>query len=232
MNSRFDTKPLANKSASTSPWVWPLFAAVALGLLVAGCYDNNTGETNIGGAVNFKLPAFPETGANAIQIFTEMHYQPSYRAQEGPRLLPPFESVPITGREQRYSSLEAYQGVEIPSELVSSYDPARGQLLFAVNCVVCHGPTLKGSEEQEESLKAPFLKFNPRPPLPANLTADLTKGASDGELFGFISGGGRQGLAAILRERESASPMPEFGLLLTVKERWTLVQYLRSQIGP
>ena len=214
------------------PWVWPLVAAVALGLLVAGCYNNNTGETSIGGAVNFTLPAFPETGANAVQIFTEMHYQPSYRAQEGPRILPPTDSVPQTGKEASYSSLEAYQDLEVPRELVRSYDPASAQHLFTVNCVVCHGPTLRGSEEQQDSARAKILNFELSGPLPANLTAAATKGASDGELFGFISGGGRQGLSAVLRGRESASPMPEFGLLLTVEDRWALVQYLRSQIGP
>ena len=232
LSTRFGARPIAGKAVSAAARIWPLFAAVSFALVALGCYNNNTGETSIGGAVNFTLPAFPETGANAIQVFTEMHYQPSYRAQQGPRLLPPSDSVPITGRELRYSSLEAYQGLEIPRELASTYVPARGQRLFAVNCVVCHGATLKGSEEQQESEKATFLKFNPRPPLPANLKGAATKSASNGELFGFISGGGRQGLSAVLRGRESASPMPEFGRLLTVEERWTLVQFLRSQIAP
>ena len=223
---------LAGVSPRAAAWMWPLLAFVLFALFASGCYNNNTGEANIGGAVNFMLPAFPETGANAVQVFTEMHYQPSYRAQQGPRLLPPSESVPITGRELSYSSLEAYQDLQIPNKLANSYDQATGQRLFAVNCVVCHGQTLRGFEEQQESAKATFLKFNPRPPLPANLIGAATKGATDGELFGFISGGGRQGLSAILRGRDSASPMPEFGRLLTVEERWTLVQFLRSQMGP
>jgi mono/diheme cytochrome c family protein len=230
--SLFGTRPDAKMSEGTLTWVWPLLAAVAMGLIVAGCYNNNTGETNIGGAVSFKLPAFPETGANAVQIFTEMHYQPSYRAQEGPRILPPSDSIPLTGKEERYASLEAYQDLEVPREFVRSYSPANAQRLFTVNCVVCHGPTLRGFEEQQDSERATILKFELRGPLPANLTAAATKDASDGELFGFISGGGRQGLSAILRGRESASPMPEFGLLLTVEDRWALVRYLRSQIGP
>ena len=235
MSIKVSTRSGASVLAGAAARIWPLFAAVSVALVALaalGCYNNNTGETNIGGSVSFTLPAFPETGANAVQVFTEMHYQPSYRSQQGPRLLPPSESVPVTGRELRYFSLEAYQALEIPTELASSYDQTRGQHLFTVNCVVCHGPTLRGSEEQQESAKAAFLKFNPRPPLPANLKGDLTKDATDGELFGFISGGGRQGLSAILRGRESASPMPEFGRLLTVEERWTLVQYLRSQMGP
>ena len=65
-------------------------AAVALGLFALlaalGCYNNNTGETRISEDIYFTLPAFPETGSNKVQVFTEMHYQPSYRSQEGPRL--------------------------------------------------------------------------------------------------------------------------------------------------
>ena len=41
--------------------------------------------------------------------------------------------------------------------------------------------------------------------------------------------GGRQGLSARLRDRDSTSPMPEFRLLLTEDERWALVRYLRSR---
>ena len=211
--------------------MWPLLALMVVGAVVSGCYNNNTGETNIGGAINFTLPAFPETGSNAIQIFTEMHYQPSYRAQEGPRLLPPEGSVPVSGRELKPTSLEEYAALSIPERFKRSYDPAKAQELFNINCMVCHGPTLRGSEETDESVKAKILRFMPRSPLPANLTLDVTRTSADGELFGFISGGGRQGLVARLRGRESSSPMPEFGRLLTEEERWTLVQFLRSKIG-
>ena len=70
-----------------------------------------------------------------------------------------------------------------------------------------------------------------RGPFPADLMADVTKSSTDGELFGFISGGGRQGLSARLRGRDSTSPMPEFQKLLTEQERWELVKFLRSRIG-
>ena len=78
-------------------------ALVSLGLFALlaamGCYNNNTGETVITQDIHFTLPAFPETGSNKVQIFTEMHYQQSYRSQEGPRLDPPESAVPITGKE-------------------------------------------------------------------------------------------------------------------------------------
>ena len=99
---------------------------VALALSTAlGCYNNNTGETNIGDAIRFKLPAFPETGSNKVQIFTEMHYQPSYRSQEGPRLDVPDSAVPITGKEVILTSVEEYEVLANPGG-----DPNNGQALF------------------------------------------------------------------------------------------------------
>lgn len=196
---------------------------VLLGATATACYDNNTGRTNIGGAVNFKLPAFPETGANAVQVFTEMHYQPAYRIQEAPRLLPPPDSVPVTGKEVTYATLQDYQKLAVPARTLGSYDAAKAERLYIINCLVCHGKLLRGD--------GPILGFMKRGPFPADLTSDGTKGSGDGELFGFITAGGRQGLAARLRGRESSSPMPEFRRLLTEEERWALVQYLRAKIG-
>ena len=221
--SVFGVKQRADKAAPSITAGLALLGLVLCAVVAAACYNNNTGETNIGGEINFTLPAFPETGGNAVQIFTEMHYQPSFRSQEGPRLLPPPDSVPVTGRELRYASLDEYRDLEIPDGLARSYDPATAQRLYEINCTVCHGPGLRGD--------GPMVEFMTRGPFPADLTSDATRGSTDGELFGFITGGGRQGLAAILRGRESASPMPEFRRLLTEEERWGLVQLLRSRIG-
>ena len=198
--------------------VW-LALAIAAAVFAVGCYNNNTGRTEVGPGVNFKLPAFPETGSNSVQVFTEMHYQPSYRVQEGPRILPPEGSVPVTGREITYTSLEEYAELSVPPDMKAEYSHETAVELYQINCQVCHGPSLRGD--------GPVARFITRGPLPANLTLELTQDSTDGEIFAFITGGGRQGLAAILRGRTSASPMPEFGKLLTEEERWTLVQYLR-----
>ena len=223
---------LLGRSVVLSRWAWMLVAVGLLAVLASGCYNNNTGEANVGGAISFKLPAFPETGSNVVEIFTEMHYQPSFRPQEGPRLLPPPDSVPVTGKELVYISLDEYRPLVVPDRLARSYDQEEAQALFSTNCAVCHGLGLKGD--------GVILRFWPkvpgtevlRGPVPADLTDELTRNATDGELFGFLSGGGRQGLAARERGRPSNSAMPEFRRLLTEKERWTLVQFLRSQIGP
>ena len=235
------------KDREPSGRVWRTLGAVSLlATLVfasSGCANLRTGDAEIPGIARFKIPAFPQTGANRVQLFTEMHYQPSYRAQEAPRLLPPADSVPFVAmgspeavvesdmilKELRYATLEEYKGLTIPARVVQSYDRASAQRLYTINCLVCHGSTLRGDEEEDEAARAKILRFMVRGPFPADLTSPLTQGSTDGELFAFVSNGGRQGLVAVERGRKSASPMPEFRLLLTEDERWSLVVYLRSR---
>lgn len=218
----------STSGSSTKPfWLKVAWPPALLALLVVmaalGCYNHRTGETTIGGAIRFKLPAFPETGAHAVNVFTEMHYQPSYRVQEVPRLLPAPDSVPVTGRAVQLRSLEEYRPLEIPLQVLQTYDAQRAQTLYQVNCQVCHGATLLGD--------GPMRQYLQGGPLPANLTLDVTRNATNGELFAFVSEGGRQGAAAVFRGRESTSPMPPFKFLLTDEERWTLVKFLRDTIG-
>lgn len=210
-------------------WAVPIFALLALAAV--GCYNNNTGETTIGDSINFTLPAFPETGSNAVQVFTEMHYQPSFRVQEGPRLLPPIDSVPVTGKEIRYTTADEYSALTIPDRAAQSYDQARAQNLYDINCSVCHGSGLTGDGRITTMTRADGTKVMSKGPFPADLTMELTRSSTDGDLFGFISKGGRQGLATALVGRDSPSPMPEFMRLLNEQERWWLVEFLRGKIG-
>ena len=65
--------------------------------------------------------------------------------------------------------------------------------------------------------------------IPVNLVSERVTSLSDGEIFGYITWGGRPGLAAAAREKESTAIMPQFGYLLTEEQRWHLVQYIRDQ---
>ena len=131
------------------------------------------------------------------------------------------DSVPVTGKELSYDSLEDYRQLKLPDQTITSYNYAKARRLYEVNCMVCHGPKMKGD--------GPIRPFMNRGPFPADLTHASTRETTDGELFAFISLGGRQGLSAALRNRKSTSPMPEFRRLLTEQERWNLVQYVRAQ---
>ncbi len=65
-------------------------------------------------------------GSYPLDIFYEMHYQPSYKAHEPPRLSAPESAVPF-----------------YPAPRATSFADD-GQHLFGVNCSMCHGPGAKG----------------------------------------------------------------------------------------
>tara|TARA_Y100000588_G_scaffold360803_1_gene421036 strand:+ start:2144 stop:2842 length:699 start_codon:yes stop_codon:yes gene_type:complete len=206
-------------------------------LILLGCSGNmRTGDVEIaGGLIKAKGPAFPESGAHKVEIFTEMHYQPSYKSQEPSRILPPPNSVPVTGKEISYKSLEDYNNYS-PNINLASNDLELGQQLYTINCLVCHGASLKGIDEIQIELKATILTLNDvennplynRGPYPANLLSEVTTNSTDGEIFAFISWGGRQGFAAREKDKASNSPMPQFYYMLSETERWALVNYIRS----
>ena len=214
--------------------VVPALLLIGLGL---GCYNSTTGDTSVYGIANFKLPVIPKTGSHKVMVFSEMHYQRSFRSQDVPRILPHENSVPFIGmggpeisidstlinKEIILSSLKEYSPKVIPSAVSESYDHEQTAEIFRVNCSVCHGLNLEG-----DGPVAILMKEKGLGPMPANLKHENTLKSTDGDLFAFISHGGRQGYALIEKGLESRSPMPEFRYLLTENDRWALVKYLRS----
>lgn len=83
---------------------------------------------------------------------------------------------------------------------------ARGQALYAQNCVICHGVAGRGDGVQAATL-------NPRPP---DLTQVHTAYHSDGYLFNGITSG------------FANTAMVPWGTTLTANDRWDLVNYLRQ----
>ena len=97
---------------------------------------------------------------------------------------------------------------------------------------MCHGIKLDGAGPITTLLSARndgSLAYDGAEPV--NLNSDRVRELSDGEIFGYITWGGRPGLAAAVRGKSSSAIMPEFGKMLTEQERWHLVQYLRQRIG-
>ena len=97
---------------------------------------------------------------------------------------------------------------------------------------MCHGIKLDGAGPITALLSARndgSLPYDGAEPV--NLNSDRVRELSDGEIFGYITWGGRPGLAAAARGKSSSAIMPEFGKMLTEQERWHLVQYLRQRIG-
>jgi mono/diheme cytochrome c family protein len=93
-------------------------------------------------------------GSYPLDIFYLMHYQPSYRSHEPPRLSVPEGSVAWFP----------------PPEATSFTDD--GQHLFEVNCSMCHGQTGQGD--------GPVLQrmidiYGYQPAIPTDLTSDQVK---------------------------------------------------------
>jgi hypothetical protein len=211
-----------------------LYVASALMILLtlSSCGNTRTGEVNIGGAIRFEMPAFPRTGSHAVQVFSEMHFSPAYRSQEIPRLLPPEGSVPITGAEVQILDIEESRSILIPEQVLSGYNDVDATKLYAVNCQVCHGVNLDGAGLITTLKSARDDGSNAiEKGLPINLNSERVRILSDGEIFSYITWGGRAGLSAEVRGKKSPAIMPQFVRLLTEEERWSLVWFLRQRIG-
>ena len=203
-----------------------LMVAICGVFLMTGCYNSKTGEVNFGGAIHFELPAFPDSGSHAVQVFSEMHYSPAYRSQEVPRLLPPEGSVPITGAEVVVFDVDKLKELSSP---VKEYDFSRAEKVYKVNCQVCHGANLAGEGPITQLISGRgdgSLVYDGATPV--NLVSERVTTLTDGEIFGYISWGGRPGLAAAARGKRSSAIMPQFAKLLSEEERWQLVSYLRQ----
>jgi len=129
-----------------------------------------------------------------------MEIQPSFKNMEIP-LPPPPRSIPVEGPI-------SIPGLGAPENPVEADDAslARGEELFAINCKMCHGPGGEGNGPI-----APFL-VNYKP---ANLTQSIVQDKSDGALFLTITNG--------VTDR-----MPALNENLTVRERWDVVNYIRT----
>ncbi len=164
--------------------------------------------------------ACSSTNTYPIDFFSEMHYQKSFRAQEPPRLDLPPGVVPITGGEPAYTLEEARN---LTNPLAN--DPqaaARGQQLFQVNCVACHGPQGDG-----KGPLAVYWGLVQGAVPPANLKDPAVVNRTDGELYWILTNGYTSPQHQV-QYPDGLTNMPAFGRLLTPEQRWELVAYLRQ----
>jgi mono/diheme cytochrome c family protein len=135
-----------------------------------------------------------------IDWLSFMEVQPSYKPMEDP-LPVPSQSIPIEG--------PAYiPNMGAPSNPVPA-DPAsiaRGAELFNINCTACHGTGGKG-----DGPVAAFLQNKK----PVDLTGPIATALSDGAIFMTITNG-------------TIGGMPALNENLTVRERWDVVNYVRT----
>ena len=97
-------------------------------------------------------------GSYPLDIFSEMHYNQSYKSQEPPRL-----DIPVDGA--------------VPVFMPRS-DKSGGEL-YAVNCVMCHGQDMKGNGPVLRIMKDTYDYI---PILDPDLTSNMAQGQTDQQL--------------------------------------------------
>lgn len=155
-----------------------------------------------------------------IDWAAEMHYSQSYRVQESPRLTSPIGAVPFKfASDTRELTREPAIGPGDYTDLVNpiirtpvmNAPGSAGAELFRVNCSMCHGAEGLGDGRVSAFLLAYGYISAP------NLTLDGTRAKTDGDLYGILTNG--------------INVMPTFQNLLSPRDRWLLVDYIRQLQG-
>ena len=130
-----------------------------------------------------------------------MARQPAVQPQGQVMPLPPGGSMPVQGKEREISREEA---AKIKNPVPATAESIEnGKRLFQISCSVCHGADGKG-------MGPVAAKFVP----PPDITQAFFRARTDGFLYETIRRGGPL--------------MPGQGEALSSKERWDIVNYLRS----
>lgn len=167
-------------------------------------------------------------GSYPVDIFYEMHYQPSHHSQQPPRLMPPAGAVPITGKDVPLFAQvhpDAINDIENP---MPDQGVDEGAKLYDINCAMCHGMDALGDGQV---LTTMIETYGYTPKLNVNLSLVNVLGYSDGLLYSTITNRDlRPEIAGM--EPGASVVMPQFEKLLTAEERWMLVNYLNTLGGP
>ena len=142
-----------------------------------------------------------------------MEIQPSFDDQEQP-LAVPARSIPVEGAAYLPGMGEPVNPV--PADATSI---ARGAELYQINCKMCHGDAGHG-----DGTVAAFLVKKK----PADLSSDDVQAKSDGSMFLTISNGIWNPNNTLFPKRQFSGQMPPLNENLSVRERWDLVNYIRT----
>lgn len=143
------------------------------------------------------------TGSYPIDIMPEMHYNQSHKAQEPPRVPPPPDSIPVTGKELPLPASPADAAtLESPLADIGAAEHHRAGVLYHINCSACHGATARG-DGPTGLILTEYTTIDP----PA-FDSERIEALSEGQVFWSITNG--------------VGHMPPFGRLLSPDERWLL----------
>ncbi|MBI5351942.1 MAG: cytochrome c [Chloroflexi bacterium] len=155
-----------------------------------------------------------------IQWVSFMGLQPSYSTQEfdlatgqGSRPVPAL-SIPIEGAA--YIPANGAPENPIPADEISI---SRGEELYRINCMMCHGDTGLGT-----GTVAGFLVKKK----PVDLTSDLVQSLSDGDIFLTITNGKFNPDDSLFPDIKFSGQCPPLNENLSVRERWDVINYIRT----
>ncbi len=143
-----------------------------------------------------------------IDWISFMEIQESFKPMEQP-LPVAARSVPVEG-----AAYIPGMGAPVNPVATDANSVERGRVLFSVNCIQCHGATGEGNGIVGSALVFP----------PANLTSAVVQTKPDGALFLTISNG--------IQGANGQIHMPALNENLTVRDRWDVVNYLRTLKAP
>lgn len=146
-----------------------------------------------------KAILFSLLSLTAICGCNDMHDQPSFKAQESPRLSSPATAVPVQGK------VPVLQGQALDNPVPSNQTSLeRGRHLYLINCAMCHGT-------RETYLGPVGRKLLPPPP---SLHDARVRNLSESDVFQRITFGfGR---------------MPAFSKRISFEDRWHIVNYVKT----
>lgn len=135
----------------------------------------------------------------------DMVYSPAFKAQkEGSMRMPVSGTIPRDYQPYAYKNNPEAAGRELKNPLKPTKAVlARGQHIFNVNCLPCHGPKGQG----DGSIVPKF----PRPP---SLLSDKVHTWTDGRIYHVITMG--QNL------------MPSYASQISPADRWAAIHYVRA----
>jgi mono/diheme cytochrome c family protein len=132
-----------------------------------------------------------------------MEIQPSFHPMMDP-LPVPADSIPVEG-----PAFVPGMGAPVNPVTADAVSISRGAELYSINCALCHGTTGQGNGPI-----ATYLQNKP-----ADLTGVAIQSLSDGAVFMVISTGVQ-------------GKMPALNENLTVRERWDVVNFVRTLLTP
>ena len=138
-----------------------------------------------------------------VPWFTSMRHQPAVGALEEQPRTPPEGVVAVDAGLPLMATPAEYDTVTNPTA-ADEASLARGEELYVIFCLVCHGPEGQGGGYIEGPFPAGLI---------AQLTAESARSRSDGYIFGMMAAG--RGL------------MPNYRRI-PQNDRWHVVNYVRQ----